>query len=51
MYDCHDFMEKTMSFNDVAIVFVKVKDYRINFWYMSEDEVIDLLKVLICLKK
>ena len=28
---CHDLMQKTMHFNDVAIVFVKGSDYRIHF--------------------
>ena len=27
-----------MNFNDVTIVFVKGKDYRIHFWYMSKDD-------------
>ena len=26
-----------MSFNDVAIVYVKGNAYRIHFWYMSQD--------------
>ena len=33
-----------MSFNDVAIVSAKGNDYRIHLWYMSKDEVINLLK-------
>ena len=33
---CHDFMQKAMNFNDVAI---KGNDYRIHFWYMSKDDV------------
>ena len=36
-----------MSFNDVAIVSVKGNDYRIHFWYMSKNEAINLLKMLI----
>ena len=28
---------ETMSFDNVAIVFVKENDYRIHFWYMSKD--------------
>ena len=27
-----------MSFNNVAIVYVKRNAYRINFWYMSKDD-------------
>ena len=34
---CHDFMQKAMNFNDVVIVSVKRRDYRIHFWYMSKD--------------
>ena len=33
---CHDFMQKAMNFNDVAIVSVKGNDYRIHFWYMTK---------------
>ena len=28
---CNDLMQKAMSFNDVAIVYVKGNDYRIHF--------------------
>ena len=31
------------AFNDVAIVSVKEKDFRIHFWHMSKDEAINLL--------
>ena len=34
---CHDLMQKAMSFNDVAIVYVKGSAYKIHFWYMSKD--------------
>ena len=40
---CHDLMEKAMSFNNVAIVYVKGRAYRIHFWYMSIDDAIDIL--------
>ena len=30
--DYHDLMQKAMSFNDVAIVYVKGRAYRIHFW-------------------
>ena len=39
----HDLMEKAMSFNNVAIVYVKGRAYRIHFWYMSIDDAIDIL--------
>ena len=42
--DCHELMQKAMSFNDVAIVNVKRNDYRIHFFYMSKDEVRNLLR-------
>ena len=41
---CHDLKQKAISFNDVAIVFVKGIDYRIHFWYTSKDEVTKILK-------
>ena len=31
-----------MSFNTVAIVYVKGSAYRIHFWYMSEDNAINI---------
>ena len=37
---CHDLMQKAVSFNDVAIVYVKWSAYRIHFWYMSKDDAI-----------
>ena len=36
-------MQKSMNFNDVAIVSVKGNDYRIHFWYMSKDNTIRLM--------
>ena len=36
-------MEKAMSFNDVAIVYVKGSAYRIRFWYMSKDDAISIM--------
>ena len=41
---CHDLMQKAMSFNDVATVSVKGSDYRIYFWYMSQDDAINIMK-------
>ena len=40
---CHDLMQKTMSFNDVAIFYVKGSVYRIQFQYMSENDVINIM--------
>ena len=39
--DCHDLMQKAMSFNNVAIVYVKENAYKIHFWYMSKDDAIN----------
>ena len=36
-------MQKAMSFNDVAIVYVKGSAYRIHFWYMSKDNEISIM--------
>ena len=36
-------MQKAMSFNDVAIVYVKGSAYRIHFWYMSKDDAVSIM--------
>ena len=36
-------MQKAMSFNDAAIVYVKGSAYRIHFWYMSKDNAISIM--------
>ena len=41
--DCHDLMQKAMSFNNVAIVYVKGSAYRIHFWYMSKDDAVSIM--------
>ena len=40
---CHDLMQKAMSFNNIAIVYVNGNTYRINFWYMSKDDAINIM--------
>ena len=40
---CHDLMQKTINFNDVAIVSIKWNDYRIRFWYTSKNDAIVLI--------
>ena len=40
---CYDLMQEAMSFNNVAIVYVKGSAYKINFWYMSKDNVINIM--------
>ena len=43
LYICncsHDLIQKTISFNDTAIAYVKGSAYRIHFWYVSKNEAI-----------
>ena len=40
---CHDLMQKEMSFNNVAVVYVKGSAYRINFWYRSKNDAINIM--------
>ena len=40
---CHDLMQKAMSFDNVAIVYVKGSAYSIYFLYMSKDDAINLM--------
>ena len=37
-------MQKSIDFNVAAIVSVNGSDYRINFWYMSKDDAINIMK-------
>ena len=36
-------MQKAMSFNNAAIVYGKGSAYRINFWYMSKNDAINIM--------
>ena len=36
-------MQKAMSFNYVAIVYVKGSAYRIYFWYMSKNDAVSIM--------
>ena len=36
-------MEKAVSFNKVAVVYVTGIAYRIHFWYMSKDDAINIM--------
>ena len=38
---CH--VQKAVSFNNIAIVYVKGSAYRIQFWYMSKDNAINIM--------
>ena len=40
---CHDLMQKAMSFDDVAIVYVKGSAYKIHFWYMSKNDAVRIM--------
>ena len=44
-------MQKAMSFNNIAIVYVKGNACRINFWYMSKDDAINIMNGSILLDK
>ena len=39
---CLNLIQKAMSFNNVAIVYVKGSTYRINSWYMSKNDAINI---------
>ena len=36
-------MQKAMSFNNVAVVYVKRSANRIHFWYRSKDDAINIM--------
>ena len=36
-------MQKAMGCNDIATVYVKGNAYRIQFWYMSKDDAINIM--------
>ena len=40
---CHHLMQKAMSFNNVAIVYVKGSAYKIHFWYISKYDAINIM--------
>ena len=40
-----------MSFNNIAIVYVKGNAYRINFWYMNKNDAINIMNGSILLDK
>ena len=40
---CYDLMQKAMSFNDVAIIYVKGNAYINHFWYMIKNDVISII--------
>ena len=36
-------MQKAVSFNNIAIVYVKGSVYRTHFWYMSKEDAINIM--------
>ena len=40
---CHDMSMKTISINNLAIVYSKGNAYRIHFWYMSKDDAVNII--------
>ena len=40
---CHDLMQKAISFNNIAIVYIKESAHRIHFWYTSKDDAINIM--------
>ena len=44
-------MHKATSFDDIAIVSIKGNNNRIYFWYMSKNDAINLMKILVLMKK
>ena len=40
---CHGLLQKAVSVNNIAIVYVKGSAYRIHFWYMSTDDAINIM--------
>ena len=48
---CHDLMQKAMSYNNIAIVYVKGNAYRISFWYVSKNDAINIINGSIFLEK
>ena len=40
---CHGLLQKAVSFNNIAIVYVKRSAYRITFWYISKDDAINMM--------
>ena len=40
---CHGLMQKAVSFDNIAIVYVKCSAYRIHFWDMSKDNAINIM--------
>ena len=44
-------MQKPIGFNNIAIVYIRGSAYKIHFWYMSKDDVINIMNGSILLDK
>ena len=44
-------MQKAVSFNNIAVVYVKGNAYRINFWYIGKDDAINIMNGSILLDR
>ena len=40
---CHGLIQKAVSFDNIVMVYVKGSAYRIDFWYLSKDDVINIM--------
>ena len=40
---CHNLMQKAVSFNNIAIVYIKGNAYTIHFWYMGNYDAINIM--------
>ena len=40
---CHGLMQEAISFNDVAIFYVKASAYRIHFWHINKGDAISIV--------
>ena len=47
----HYLMEKAISYNNIAIVYVKGNACRISFWYVSKNDAINIMNGSIFLEK
>ena len=48
---CYEINTKAVSINNLAIVYVRDKVYRINFAFMTKDEAINLIKNSVIMDK
>ena len=48
---CHSLLQKAVSFNNIAIYYVKGNAYKIHFWYMSKDDAINIMNNSILIDK